>query len=230
MSDRKILDITPLDPDIVVITDWLAGELGPAESAAVEQRLRDDDAFFMKAGPIVKLWNLPIKFEDLLARHAQNAAPLAAAAAPVSEWARATAAAIVRGVGTAPRPAEARRPAAVLSETAPAVTRHAPAVPTMPLSRGERLFRFWFGWAGETKPAGPGHYWARIKYAYGTMFLLAFGHDRRLNAPETAVDKSPMLSLIWTRVEQGLAFTGLAAIVLTFGLGLYASYQDADDS
>jgi hypothetical protein len=227
MSDHKVFDITPLDPDIVVITDWLAGELSPAEVTAVEQRLRDDDAFFMKAGPIYKLWNKPIKYEALLAQHA--AAPTkqsVPATPPVSEWARAAAAAIVRGVGAEPLPELAAQKAQPLVPPKARITIEAPSR----LPMGERVFQFWFGWAGETTPPGPGRYWARIKWSYGTMLLGAFGVDRRKNPPESVIEKSETLSLVWTRVEQGLAFTGLAALVLVFGMGMYSGYQDADDS
>ena len=231
MSERKILDITPLDPEIELITDWLAGELTEAGVAAVERRLLDDDAFWMKAGPIVKLWNLPIKYEALLQHYASEpvAKPKLAVEAPVSEWARATAAAIVRGAGSEPVALVAPPPASTSGPVPSAASGVIPAQPERVPTR-ERMFRYWFSWAGETTPPGPGHYWARIWYSIVTMAGLAVGHDRRVNQPESPVDRSPALSTLWDRVEQGLALTGLAAVVLIFAFGFYSSYQERDDS
>lgn len=227
MTDHRIPDITPLDPDLVALTSYLAGELTPDEAAVVEQRLRDDDVFWMKAGPIVKLWNLPVRYETLLQAHAAapELSPAAAVAptAPASEWARATAAAIVRGVGAETLAA----PSTGKQLTSTPITKVAP---TAHLPFGERAFRYWFDWVGEGMPEGPGNYRARVSYVLGTLAGFAVGHDRRVNPPDNPVDKSPALSAIWEWTEKGVLVTALASVVLVFGLGLYGSYQNADDS
>ena len=49
----------PQDPDIVLITDYLAGELSHTAEADVEHRLEDDEAFFDKVFPLVQAWRMP---------------------------------------------------------------------------------------------------------------------------------------------------------------------------
>ena len=46
----------PLDPDIVLITDYLANTLSLDDEANVERRMRDDEAFFEKVWPLVRAW------------------------------------------------------------------------------------------------------------------------------------------------------------------------------
>jgi len=48
-----------IDPDMLLISDWLAGELTPAQVDAVEHRLDDDQAFFEKVLPHVRVWTSP---------------------------------------------------------------------------------------------------------------------------------------------------------------------------
>jgi hypothetical protein len=57
--------ITPIDPDILLITDYLAGELSPEQEAVVEARLVDDEAFFEKVSPAILVWTMPIDFDEL---------------------------------------------------------------------------------------------------------------------------------------------------------------------
>jgi hypothetical protein len=45
-----------MDPDILLITDYLANTLSIEEEAAVERRMRDDEAFFDKVWPLVRAW------------------------------------------------------------------------------------------------------------------------------------------------------------------------------
>jgi hypothetical protein len=45
-----------MDPDILLITDYLANALSIEEEAAVERRMRDDEAFFDKVWPLVRAW------------------------------------------------------------------------------------------------------------------------------------------------------------------------------
>ncbi|HEY4130116.1 MAG TPA: FecR family protein [Gemmatimonadaceae bacterium] len=56
------------DPDIVLITDYLAGELSPPDEAQVERRLEDDQAFFDKVFPLVQAWQLPHSFRQAKSR------------------------------------------------------------------------------------------------------------------------------------------------------------------
>jgi len=46
----------PLDPDITLITDYLANTLSLDEEANVERRMRDDEVFFEKVWPLVRAW------------------------------------------------------------------------------------------------------------------------------------------------------------------------------
>ena len=64
---HDVIDIEPLDPDISLITEWLTHELPPERDAAVFKRLHDDQAFFDKVAPVMKIWFMPISFRELLA-------------------------------------------------------------------------------------------------------------------------------------------------------------------
>ena len=48
-----------LDPDLLLINEWLAGDLTPSQLHAVEQRLDDDQAFFERVLPHVRVWTSP---------------------------------------------------------------------------------------------------------------------------------------------------------------------------
>ena len=64
-NDDEMLDDwggEPLDEDIGLITDYLAGEMTEEQEAAVEKRLEEDEAFFDKVWPLVQLHDLPIDF------------------------------------------------------------------------------------------------------------------------------------------------------------------------
>jgi hypothetical protein len=45
-----------MDPDIVLITDYLANMLSADEEASVERRMKDDEAFFEKVWPLIRAW------------------------------------------------------------------------------------------------------------------------------------------------------------------------------
>jgi hypothetical protein len=45
-----------VDPDIALITDYLANTLSFDEEALVERRMRDDEKFFEKVWPLVRAW------------------------------------------------------------------------------------------------------------------------------------------------------------------------------
>ncbi|HVT38695.1 MAG TPA: FecR domain-containing protein [Gemmatimonadaceae bacterium] len=53
-----------VDPDIALITDYLANELSAAESEAVEDRLLADEAFHEKVRPVIAMWTLPVRFRE----------------------------------------------------------------------------------------------------------------------------------------------------------------------
>jgi|GEM_PF-6923296 len=57
------------DPDIALITRFLAHDLAPAERAAVEERLVNDEAFFNAVGPLLRAWALPVRSADLVAAY-----------------------------------------------------------------------------------------------------------------------------------------------------------------
>ena len=44
------------DPEVTLISDFLAGELSPDEALAVEARLRDDEAFRRHVTPVIEAW------------------------------------------------------------------------------------------------------------------------------------------------------------------------------
>ncbi len=50
---------TALDPDVSLITAYLARELSPVQIAAVRERLASDAEFRAAVGPILDLWSLP---------------------------------------------------------------------------------------------------------------------------------------------------------------------------
>ena len=52
-------DTPQQDPDIVLVSDYLAGALDTAEEARVERRLEDDEAFFDKVFPLIRAWRMP---------------------------------------------------------------------------------------------------------------------------------------------------------------------------
>ncbi len=82
MSNEPMSDV---DPDVVLITDYLAGRLSEFERFGVEKRLEEDEAFFDKVWPLVRAWRIPVKFGALAPqrrspRHVVRLWPLAAAA------------------------------------------------------------------------------------------------------------------------------------------------------
>jgi ferric-dicitrate binding protein FerR (iron transport regulator) len=48
----------PIDPNVALITDYLARELTAEQSAAVEERLATDHDFYMDVAPIIKAWQV----------------------------------------------------------------------------------------------------------------------------------------------------------------------------
>ena len=57
------------DPDILLITDYLGHELTREEEAAVEERLVEDEAFFEKVAPYIKIRTMPVSFRKLLEKY-----------------------------------------------------------------------------------------------------------------------------------------------------------------
>ena len=53
------LPLDRIDPDIVLVTDYLAGELSAERVRALEERLVEDEQFFDKVWPMLDAWNLP---------------------------------------------------------------------------------------------------------------------------------------------------------------------------
>jgi ferric-dicitrate binding protein FerR (iron transport regulator) len=53
------LPLERIDPDIVLVTDYLAGELSAVSARALEERLVEDEPFFDKVWPLLRAWNLP---------------------------------------------------------------------------------------------------------------------------------------------------------------------------
>ena len=51
--------VTPIDPDIVLITDYLADALSPDERARVDERLEQDTDFHTKVWPLMVAWYAP---------------------------------------------------------------------------------------------------------------------------------------------------------------------------
>ena len=64
-----VLDIAPVDPDIALFADYLAHALSLEDAAAVEQRLEDDEEFFWKVGPLIKIWHHRKSFRTILAEY-----------------------------------------------------------------------------------------------------------------------------------------------------------------
>ena len=78
-------DLSDVDPDIVLITDYLAGRLSEFERFGVEKRLEEDEVFFEKVWPLVHAWRMPKKLGELAPqkparRYVIRLWPLAAAA------------------------------------------------------------------------------------------------------------------------------------------------------
>jgi hypothetical protein len=89
----------PVDPDIALITDYLARALSPEEAAAVEHRLKTDIAFYKKVAPVVKVWTMPVNFRERLAR---GEAEAVAGAKPAPEAAKVQPAIPPRGIVSEP--------------------------------------------------------------------------------------------------------------------------------
>jgi hypothetical protein len=54
--DRGTDDADAIDPDLALISDYLADVLSFDEQALVERRMKDDEAFFEKVWPLVRAW------------------------------------------------------------------------------------------------------------------------------------------------------------------------------
>ena len=65
--------LTAVDPDVSLITDYLARELAPADREAVEQRLATDYDFYMKVAPLIRVWRMPKQFRERVARAVADA-------------------------------------------------------------------------------------------------------------------------------------------------------------
>src|SRR4051812_25372732 len=57
--DLVHLDEADLDPDLVLITEYLARELSRSDERAVRQRLEMDAAFYRKVAPLIAVWQTP---------------------------------------------------------------------------------------------------------------------------------------------------------------------------
>ncbi len=76
-----------LDADLVLLTEYLADELGPEQAAAVEKRLAEDEAFYDRALPYLQLWSEPVDYRKELAKleaERKGALPAPLATAPTS--------------------------------------------------------------------------------------------------------------------------------------------------
>jgi hypothetical protein len=67
-ANMELDDDEPIDPDVELITDWLAHELSPEDEAMVEKRLEEDFEFFEKVAPVMNLWHDPVFVRELTAR------------------------------------------------------------------------------------------------------------------------------------------------------------------
>jgi len=56
LSDAEVRQALDADPEGALITDYLVGALAPAQAAEVERRLREDEGFRERVGPIVEAW------------------------------------------------------------------------------------------------------------------------------------------------------------------------------
>jgi hypothetical protein len=56
--------VTPMDPDIALITDYLADALSPDERARVDDRLAQDAEFHTKVWPLMVVWYSPARAEQ----------------------------------------------------------------------------------------------------------------------------------------------------------------------
>lgn len=60
MTEPRIdIEAEMQNPDLLLITDYLIGELDPAQVAAVKLRLKEDDAFREYCAPILLAWSVP---------------------------------------------------------------------------------------------------------------------------------------------------------------------------
>src|SRR5438034_1379590 len=60
MTERNVPIGTNPDPDVVLITKYLTGDLPSAEARAVDERLETDAKFREKVSPLIWLWKQPI--------------------------------------------------------------------------------------------------------------------------------------------------------------------------
>lgn len=56
LTPAEIDDALAADPEVTLISDYLAGALGAEAAAGVERRLRDDAGFRARVAPIVEAW------------------------------------------------------------------------------------------------------------------------------------------------------------------------------
>jgi hypothetical protein len=75
-------DREPIDPDIALTVDYLAGELPPDGEAAFRKRLVDDAAFFDKVEPVVVIWQMQWDLRAELARLTEEGAGAATVTRP----------------------------------------------------------------------------------------------------------------------------------------------------
>jgi len=68
-------DHDPVDPDIALMTDYLAGELSDEQADAVEDRLLTDAAFSKKVEPLITMWTSPVRFRASAPEVAHEARP-----------------------------------------------------------------------------------------------------------------------------------------------------------
>jgi hypothetical protein len=54
----------PIDPEIALLTAYLAGELSAVQVTAVERRLASDAGFRATAGPLMRAWSAPVAIDD----------------------------------------------------------------------------------------------------------------------------------------------------------------------
>lgn len=54
-----------VDPDVVLVTDYLTGALTVGQMYALEARLSEDEAFYRKVAPLLAFWDAPLLFDDL---------------------------------------------------------------------------------------------------------------------------------------------------------------------
>jgi anti-sigma-K factor RskA len=76
-------ELYPVDPDIVLIGNYLGKELSAEEAEAVERRMVDDAAFFEKVWPVVRIWRMPLRDRERRAR-TQSRRPAPSTAPPLA--------------------------------------------------------------------------------------------------------------------------------------------------